>query len=417
MDDNSAFPLKHPDETPGYLGRVYMKRYLLGTAAVISLAVVFIGYWIIMRDDSEEQGRYDRRETELIIANLSNASLTLYKAGRDLLDTVRVEPFDGKSGWLAPENYFIRSEESGHATFHPVPLTGYRCGPDEDGSYVVTIRPMPKAFPPRLLSSLPEFIYIPSGNFLIGDRQNPREPHYVWLTGYFIAPFEVTNAEFREFLGAEDGYNDDANWTEQGRKWKAAVKSHVSALLQPTDDDYKRFGQPDQPVTWVTWFEANALCKWMSGRYAGRKWLFSLPTDAEWEKAARGPDNFDYALSRFVSDAEVSIYNWRKNPDNPVPVFGIESSRMSFQPNRFGLYHMTGNVVEWTQSTDIAFNREHPFINDERNHDNTQGKRTARGGSWYSAATSYLYIPYRDSFQPEHSTQDIGFRLVVKALP
>ncbi|MEO8167269.1 MAG: SUMF1/EgtB/PvdO family nonheme iron enzyme, partial [bacterium] len=85
--------------------------------------------------------------------------------------------------------------------------------------------------------------------------------------------------------------------------------------------------------------------------------------------------------------------------------------------NRFGLYHMTGNVVEWTQSTDRPFNRDHPYVDDERNHDNATGLRTARGGSWYSAATSYMYIPYRDSFQPEHSTQDIGFRVAVRALP
>lgn len=394
-----------------------MKHKLLGTAAVMFLTAGILGYWIFRRDDFQEQTRYERGETELIITNLSNASLTLYRAGRNLLDTVRVEPFDGNSIWLTPGNYFLRSVESGRVTFHPIALTGYRCGPDEDGSFLVTIRPMPKEFPPCLLGNIPEFIYIPSGNFLMGDRQNPREPHYIWLTGHFIAPFEVTNAEFREFLDAEDGYNDDANWTDQGRKWKATVKSHVSALLLPTDDDYKRFGQPDQPVTWVTWFEANAFCKWMSRKYSGGKWLFSLPTDAEWEKAARGPDNFDYALSRFVSDAEVSLYNWRKNPDALVPVFGIEETRGAFHANRYGLYHMTGNVAEWTQSTDTPFSRERPFADDGRNHDDAQGKRTARGGSWYSAATSYLYIPYRDSFQPEHSTQDIGFRIVARALP
>jgi len=78
---------------------------------------------------------------------------------------------------------------------------------------------------------------------------------------------------------------------------------------------------------------------------------------------------------------------------------------------------MTGIVVEWTQSVNVPFNRDHPFVDDERNLDATPELRTARGGSWYSACTTYLYIPYRDAFQPEPSTQNIGFRFVAKALP
>lgn len=394
-----------------------MKRYLLIAATILFLAIVSVGYWLFSQDDRNEQLRYEQGETELVISNLANSTLTLYKAGKNLSDTSRLLEFTGKNIWLKPGNYFLRSDDGGRTTFIPVPLTGYRCGPDNDGSFLATTRPLAKEFPPYLLKSIPEFVFIPSGNFLLGDRQNPREPHYVWLTSYFIAPFEITNEEFREFLTTSNGYNDPSNWTEEGKRWQRMSQSHSTALLKPHDADYERFGQPDQPVAWVTWYEANAFCKWLSRRYADRKWQFSLPTDAEWEKAARGPDNFDYALSMFISDAEVKLYNWKKNPDNPVPVFGIEATRAMFQPNRYGLYHMTGNVVEWAQSTDRPFNREHPYVDDNRNHDETAGLRTARGGSWYSAAISYMYIPYRDSFQPEHSTQDIGFRVVARLLP
>lgn len=390
-----------------------MRRVLILVAACVAVAAV--AYWLITREDWAEQFRYERQETELVVANLTHSSITLFKVGRTLDDTARVDGFDGRRIWLPPGNYFLRSEERGRVQYYPVPLTGYRCGPDEDGSCLVTVRPAPKEYPPRLLHMLPEFVFIPSGSFLMGDRQNPREPHYVWVTGYFMAPFEVTNEEFRAFLYAEDGYQDDANWTAEGRRWRKTARSLCSALLTPRDSAYKRFGAPELPVTWVTWFEANAFCKWLTRRYPG--WWFTLPNDAEWEKAARGPDNLDYALSMSISDAEEAWYNWRKNPDAPVPLFGVVSTGKMFRANRYGLYHMTGNVVEWTQSIDTPFNREHPFVEDERNHDDAWGKRTARGGSWYSAATSYLYIPYRDSFQPEHSTQDIGFRIVVKALP
>lgn len=391
-----------------------MRRILLVLVAVLIGAGAGV-YWLLRVSNRDEERRFERQETELIVSKLVQCELTLHKAGKNLADTVRVMPFDGQRIWLTPGNYFLKCTLSGARIFYPVPLTGYRCGPDEDGSFVVTVRSLPAKSPPRLSETVPEFIYIPSGSFLIGDRLNPRERHYVWVTAFFIAPFEVSNAEFRDFLLAPDGYENRANWTEQGWRWKLNSKSQVTAQMTPTDKEYRRFGRPDVPVTWVTWFEANAFCKWLTRRFPG--WLFSLPTDAEWEKAARGPDNFDYALGMAISDAEAGLYNWRKNPDAPTPLFGIEESRHLFRPNRYGLYHMTGNVVEWTQSVDRPYNRDHPFANDERNHDDAVGKRTARGGSWYSAATSYLYIPYRDSFQPEHSTQDIGFRIVVKALP
>lgn len=394
-----------------------MKRSLLVVALTLVVCGSVTTLWLLSRDDREEQGHFDRGETRLVVSNLAHSSLSLYRAGRTPADTARLAEFDGTSIWLRPGNYFLRSDDAGHTSYFPVPLTGYTCGPDDDGSFVVTVRPMPGDAPPRLLGSVPEFVFIPGGSFLLGDRQNPGEPHYVWLTGYFIAPFEVSNDEFREFLNDPAGYYDSSNWTEGGKVWRLHSQSHTSASFKAGDRDYGRFGRPDQPLSRVTWFEANAFCKWMSRKYAERKWQFSLPTDAEWEKAARGPDIFDYALSMFISDAEEKLYNWKKNPDAPVPVFGIAASQASWNSNRFGLYHMTGNVVEWTQSIDRPYNREHPYADDDRNLDDTPGLRTARGGSWYSAAISYMYIPYRDSFQPEHYTQDIGFRIVARRLP
>jgi formylglycine-generating enzyme required for sulfatase activity len=370
-----------------------------------------------MQDDEGDQTHYQNRETRVVIANLSNAPIALFRAGRTLDDTLRLMPFDGRERWFGPGNYFLRWEDRGRQLFAPIPLAGFKCGPDEDGSFVVTIRPAPKESPPRLFSDLPEFVNIPSGNFLLGDRLNPREPHYVWLTGFFVAPFEVTNAEFREFLRDSTGYEDAAHWTAEGRRWKLANESRVTAWLRPGDEDYKRFGEDDQPVSWVNWLEANAYCAWLTKKIGGGRWLFQLPTDAEWEKAARGPDNFDYGLGMTISDDEVSLYNWKKNPWEKQTVVGMKNSRLTYRSNRYGLYHMCGNVVEWTQSVNRPYNRQQPYEDDDRNHDDTPGLRVARGGSWYSASIAYLYIPYRDAFQPEHSTQDIGFRIVATVLP
>jgi len=395
------------------------KRFLI-VLAFLTVLTVGAGFLLtswVDEQDRAEQGHYRRSETELIVSNTWGFDVQLYKAGRDMQDTVRMHEFNGGRVWLTAGNYFLKVSYPNGTMFHPVPIKGYRSGPDDEESFMVTVRPYPTQRPPKLLPEHSDFVYIPSGWFLLGDRLNPREPHHVWTTGYYVSPFEVTNREFRFFLDASDGYADDQNWSEDGRAWKRLTRGHTTAALSPAAQNYRRFGQPDQPITWITWFEANAYCAWLTRKVGNGRWQFSLPTEAEWEKAARGPDNFDYALGNILSDNEVILYNWKKNPDAPTTVADLRQSLEVYKPNRFGLYHMTGNVVEWTQSVNRPYNREHPFAEDDRNHSESRGLRVARGGSWYSASIAYLYIPYRDAFQPEHSTQDIGFRIVAKALP
>jgi len=394
------------------------KFYLIAAVAVIIIAAVggLFASWYIDREQSE-QLHYEREETELIISNLSGVPIHLFKAGKDLQGATEITTFDGHRIWLPPGNYFLRVDQAGGSFFYPVPIIGYQGGPDENGAFVVTIRSAPSEFPPRLLSPLSEFVYIPSGHFLLGDRLNLHEPHYVWLTGFFMSPFEVTNEEFREFLNDSDGYADDSNWTETGRRWKARNSSEATARLKPTDTEFKRFGQPDQPVVLVNWFEANAFCRWLTRKMGKGQWLFGLPTDAEWEKAARGPDSFDYALGMSISDNEVPLYNWTKNPGAKVTVVGFQDSQSAYTPNRYGLYHMSGNVAEWTQSLYRPSNKQRPYVDDDRNRDDQVGLRVLRGGSWYSASIAILYIPYRETFQPEVSTPYLGFRIVARPLP
>lgn len=395
------------------------KPYLLFaiTAASLILSAGILASWMNARERNE-QLHFEREESELIIANVANAPLHLFKAGKNLQDTTHISTLSGDRLWLPRGNYFLQASLTGHNIFMPVPIAGYRRGPEDDGSLAVTVRSLPREFPTRLSSDLPEFVYIPSGYFLLGDRLNPTEPHYVRLSAFFISPFEVSNTEFREFLNDPIGYADTSNWTEAGTRWKSSYTSQTTALLTPKDDRYPRFGQPDQPITWVNWFEATAYCRWLTKKIGNGRWKFSLPTEAEWEKVARGPDNFDYALSMSVSDDEVKLYNWKKNPDAPITVVGIKETPASYRPNRYGIYHLTGNVVEWTQSIHLPFNQQHPFVNeDNRRHDpSLSGQRVARGGSWYSASNAYLYIPYRDAFQPEHCNQDVGFRIVAKVM-
>jgi formylglycine-generating enzyme required for sulfatase activity len=389
--------------------------YFSGVAVVL----VVVGVLTFQKHGEAErlrQHHLDRGDRELVISGTEGRQLEIFRSGTSLDDASPGFAATNQQ-WLPQGNYFLRAISTVDTLYFPIALTVDRSHQPDDNPFSVTVRPKPTQTPPRLFAQQSDFVYIPSGTFLFGDRLNPQEAHEVWLTGFFIGQFEATNEEFRAFLRASDGYENDSNWTVAGTLWKHSSHSQTSALLGENDAQFPRFGKPDQPVTRVNWFEANAYCRWLTKNIGHGQWWYSLPTEGEWEKAARGPDNFDYALSKMISDNEVQLYNWKKNPDAPVTVVGILETPQKYGQNRYGLFHMTGNVLEWTQSAFIPFNKSRPYVDDERNYDTAAGLRVARGGSWYSGSIAYLSIPYRDAFQPEHSSQETGFRVVARRVP
>ncbi len=384
-------------------------RIWLASGSALAACAAAAAFWIL-RGGTAADSLYERNEMEVVIANAARAPIRLFRAGDGLADAHEVDGPIGSHLALAAGNYFIRAAYSTGDLFYPVPVLGYNAGPERDGSLLVTVRPPPDR--PPIIDGGSPFVFIPSGHFLLGDRASPREIHYAWVSGFFLAPFEVTNAEFRQFLG--EGYANDGNWTEAGRLWKESHPTESTAALRPGDTEYGRFGQPGHPVVNVTWYEANAYCRWLTEKLGRGTWIFGLPTDAEWEKAARGPDNFDYGLSLSISDREVPLYNWKKNPEALLTVVDTALSRTRYTANRYGLYHMSGNAAEWTQSIFRSYGRDNPYADDERNRGDAAGRRTARGGSWYSATTAPLYLPYRDAFQPDHRNNDLGFRVAAR---
>ena len=182
----------------------------------------------------------------------------------------------------------------------------------------------------------PGFAFVPGGSVTLGERANPGQPHAVWVASFYLGVFEVTNGEFRRFLADPEGYDDRASWTEAGWRWKQAGSSQATARLGTSDPRFARFGRDELPVMLVTWYEANAYCRWLTRRLGGGRWLFRLPTEAEWEKAARGPDGFDYGLGMELSEPQAGLYNWRKNPGAAVTLVDFEATPagLSSQPLR-----------------------------------------------------------------------------------
>src|SRR5215831_8596478 len=250
-----------------------MKKFYAGGAGLIIIAAG-VSLALYRSAARREQLHYDREETEFIVTNLAGGNVSLYQAGSDLAAATPV-PLQLEGQWLPRGNYFLKVEQPGQTVFYPAPIFSYRSGPDKNGTFVVTIRPLPAQSPPTLNSRLPQFAFIPSGHFLFGDRLRPSEPHYVWLPAYFISPFEVTNGEFKQFINDPHGYADDRNWSDAGREWKAVNRAHATAQLGPADPDYARFGEPDQPVVQVNWFEANAYCRWLTQKLGGGRWIFA----------------------------------------------------------------------------------------------------------------------------------------------
>ena len=177
-----------------------MKKLFVIGGAVVVLAARDARVEIFSVEQRAEALHYEREETELIISNVAGANATLFKAGNNLQDAIPISSKAEDRIWLPRGNYFLKVEQAGRSFFYPIPIVAYRSGPDKDGTFGITVRLPTSDAPHGLLPGLPDYVFVPSGSFLFGDHLRVQEPHYVWLGSFYIYPFEVTNAEFREFL-------------------------------------------------------------------------------------------------------------------------------------------------------------------------------------------------------------------------
>ncbi len=253
---------------------------------------------------------------------------------------------------------------------------------------------------------LGEMVAIPAGEFLMGE--GPAE-HQLFLPAYQFGKYPVTNAEFGRFIEA-GGYQEKAWWTEAGWAAKAGpILGHEPWVEQRHwQDPY--LNKPNQPVVGVNWYECVAYCRWLSAE-TGQ--LYRLPTEAEWEKAARGQDGRiypwgnDYQASRLNSEDEQAVLT-------TTPV-GIYQSGVS----AFGAYDCAGNVWEWC-ATKVSEAGLKPYPYDTSENEWTsdylvgQYVRALRGGSWFDDQ-DVIRCAYRTENLPYVWSNVDGFRLVSPA--
>jgi formylglycine-generating enzyme required for sulfatase activity len=233
-----------------------------------------------------------------------------------------------------------------------------------------TPAPAQEAAAPAITDVMAE---IPAGPFTLGnDNSDPNEApaQEMELPAFMIDVFEVTNADFTAFVEAT-GY---ATYKEQ----EGSAQTWLWAYAE---------GKDNHPVVIVTFEDAQAFCEW-----AGKR----LPTEFEWEKAARGPEGFLYPWG---NEYDATLVNGKDSGLRGTTAVG------SFPPNGYGLFDMAGNVKEWVDSPYVAYPgstyQDNKYSSDHRG---------IRGGGWFDTAEFVLSTNRNGGDPATTANDDIGFR-------
>lgn len=247
-------------------------------------------------------------------------------------------------------------------------------------------------------------VWVPGGTFTMGaddsaatpppwaanEARSERPAHTVQLTrGYWIDTTEVTVASFTAFKAA-GGYNDESLWSPEGWKWRQAQgqKPLPDPCLQQA---------PDEPQVCVTWYEAEAYAHWRGGR---------LPTEAEWEFAARGPDSLVYPWGNDYDKTRANL----DGGTGPKPVGNFPKGK-----SWVGALDMSGNGMEWVADWWSSVYYGQSPAADPKGPPSGSIK-VEKGGWWGPANDSGAYVgraAYRHFEDPPfYDDYHIGFRIV-----
>ncbi|MBM4001566.1 MAG: hypothetical protein FJ297_18870 [Planctomycetes bacterium] len=264
-----------------------------------------------------------------------------------------------------------------------------------------------------------ELTRIPAGSFTMGDGAgyvDERPARTVDIAEpYWIGRFEITNEQYRRFAPAHDSrleHGDFLQFSEEERGYS--------------------LNGPTQPVCRVPWHQAAAFCEWLSGVTSE---AFSLPTESQWEYACRaggdaplsyGGIDASFATRANLADARFQLVDnyvpwslpvgavppWRPADARSNDTYRVSAPVGSFEPNRWGLHDMHGNVAEWTRDAWSAY----PGASNDGGPTFDAARKVVRGGSWYDRP-QHARSAFRAGYQAYQPVFDVGFRVVCKADP
>ena len=270
--------------------------------------------------------------------------------------------------------------------------------------------------------SPPGMVLIPAGIFRMGSEDglpHERPVHSVRLDAFYMDAHEVTNADFQKFVDATGYVTEAERWgwsiaflPEQpggmrapGAEWW--VKVDGANWRHPSGPDTSVEGKEDHPVVQVSWTDAQAYCEWTGKR---------LPTEAEWEYAARGgTEGAPFAWgAEFAPDDQAMANTWQGKFPAAAPVtdgFAETAPVGQYPANGYGLYDMAGNVWEWV--ADWYDPRYYANSPDANPPGPARGvNKVMRGGSWM-CADNYCRgyrVAHRNSATPDSGLTNTGFR-------
>lgn len=245
----------------------------------------------------------------------------------------------------------------------------------------------------------PEMIRIPAGEFsmgksILGERSDYTYEHNVFLYSYWISKFEITNEEYGRYLEDNKG-------------------------AEPQFWNDKSFNAPDQPVVGITWFEAHGYCRWLSKK-TGKKYF--LPTEAQWEKAARGTDHRTWPWGntfKFIcltSEIKPKPQKKKKSKKEETEEKPTENSlavnNFPLDQSFYKVIGMAGNVSEWILDWyDPHYYRSSPKQNPTG--PTTRSHKVIRGGSFIlDRSFSRTFNRFYD--RPDARYNFLGFRIIRK---
>jgi sulfatase modifying factor 1 len=233
-----------------------------------------------------------------------------------------------------------------------------------------------------------EWALVPAGEFEMGAEGGPADAdespkHKVFLDAFYIGKFEVTNRDYALFVkatGRRAPENDDPKYS----LWRG------TAMLE---------GVADLPVINVSWDDAVAYCQWIGGR---------LPTEAEWEKAARGTDARTYPWGNDPVTGNRTNYSIENVTFWEGPATLAKVHQYDFGRSPYGAYEMAGNVWEWVEDWyDHDYYKNGAMQNPKGPADGKE--RVVRGGGWQSNPVT-VRSANRNKHQPSDKRVYIGFR-------